>query len=54
MRPKPYKDSYRARLDGLSLDAEEIGRAVDEVKVAFSLNQALFDELADNMPSYRR
>ena len=26
----------------------------DEVKVAFSLNEALFDELADNMPAYRR
>ena len=54
VRPKPYKDSYRARLDGLSLDAEEVDRAVDEVKVAFALNQALFDELADNMPAYRR
>ncbi len=54
MRPKPYKDSYRAKLDGLSLDADEIDRAVDEVKIAFSLNQALFDELAGNMPAYRR
>jgi heme oxygenase len=54
MRAKPYKDSYRARLDGLSLDAAEIDRAVGEVKVAFSLNQALFDELAENMPAYRR
>lgn len=54
MRPKPYKDSYRGRLDGLGLDADEIDRAVDEVKVAFGLNQALFDELADNLPAYRR
>ena len=54
MRPKPYKDSYRTRLDGLGLDADEIGRAVDEVKVAFGLNQALFDELAENLPAYRR
>ncbi|MBW0017948.1 MAG: biliverdin-producing heme oxygenase [Mycobacterium sp.] len=54
VRPKPYKDSYRARLDRLDLDAEEIQRAVDEVKVAFGLNQALFDELADNLRAYRR
>jgi heme oxygenase len=54
VRSKPYKDSYRDRLDGLDLDADEIDRAVDEVKVAFGLNQALFDELADNLPAYRR
>jgi len=54
VRSKPYKDSYRARLDGLVLDADEIGRAVVEVKVAFGLNQALFDELAGNLPAYRR
>jgi len=53
VRPKPYKDSYRARLDGLGLDADETRRAVEEVKVAFRLNQALFDELADNLPAYR-
>lgn len=54
MRPKPYKDAYRSRLDGLTLDADEFDRAVDEVKAAFTLNQALFDELADNLPAYRR
>ncbi len=54
VRPKPYKDAYRARLDELVLDADEIGRAVGEVKVAFGLNQALFDELAGNLPAYRR
>ena len=53
IRPKPYKDAYRARLDGLGLDADEIARAVGEVKVAFGLNQALFDELGDNLPAYR-
>lgn len=47
IRPKPYKDSYRARLDGLGLDAEQVDRAVDEVRVAFALNQALFAELTD-------
>jgi heme oxygenase len=54
VRPKPYKDSYRARLDGLDLDAEEITRTVAEVRVAFSLNQALFDELGEKLLDYRR
>lgn len=54
MRPKPYKDAYRARLDGLDLDQDDIDRVVDEVKVAFALNQALFDELTANLPAYRR
>ena len=54
VRAKPYKDSYRERLDRLVLDADEIARAVDEVKVAFGLNQGLFDELAGNLPAYRR
>lgn len=54
MRPKPYKDAYRAKLDNLDLDNEDIDRAVDEVRVAFTLNQALFGELAANLPAYRR
>lgn len=54
MRPKPYKDAYRARLDGLDLDALEIDRVVDEVKLAFALNQRVFDELAEKLPAYRR
>ncbi|OBI91554.1 heme oxygenase (biliverdin-producing) [Mycobacterium asiaticum] len=54
MRAKPYKDAYRIRLDNLALDAEQIERAVGEVKVAFNLNQALFDELGKNLPIYRR
>ncbi|BBY17705.1 putative heme oxygenase [Mycolicibacterium litorale] len=54
VRVKPYKDAYRARLDGLGLNGEEIGRTVDEVKVAFALNQALFDELAESLPLHRR
>jgi len=49
MRPKPYKDAYRARLDALRADNGEIDRIVGEVKFAFGLNQAMFDELADNM-----
>lgn len=54
MRAKPYKDAYRARLDGLDLDDDGIDRVVDEVKAAFGLNQALFDELTANLAAYRR
>ncbi|OHT84965.1 biliverdin-producing heme oxygenase [Mycobacteroides saopaulense] len=54
MRPKPYKDAYRARLDKLGLDAQQTAQVVDEVKTAFGLNQALFDELASNLAAYRR
>lgn len=53
MRPKPYKDAYRSRLDNLGLDADQVARAVDEVKIAFNMNQALFNELAENLPAYR-
>lgn len=53
-KPKPYKDAYRAALDGLGLDAAEVARVVDEVKVAFRLNQALFAELAVDLDAYRR
>lgn len=54
VRTKPYKDAYRARLDALNLDRAAVDRAVDEVKVAFGLNQALFVELAANLPAYQR
>lgn len=50
---KRYKDSYRAHLDDLTLQSEEVEQVVDEVKLAFRLNQALFDELACNLAGYR-
>jgi len=53
-KPKPYKDAYRARMDGLGLDAEQIARVVDEVKVAFTLNQQLFAELSGNLEAWKR
>lgn len=52
-KPKPYKDGYRASLDGLDLSAEDTARVVDEVKVAFRLNQALFAELGEDLERYR-
>lgn len=54
MRPKPYKDAYRARLDELALGPDEVDGVVEEVKLAFRLNQELFDELAENLPAYYR
>jgi heme oxygenase len=54
VRSKPYKDSYRARLDALRLGAGDIDRIVDEVKLAFGLNHALLDELADHIPTRGR
>lgn len=53
-KPKPYKDAYRARLDGLGLDAAGVDAVVAEVKVAFNLNQALFAELSADIESFRR
>ncbi len=53
VRVKPYKDGYRDRIDGLGLGSADVDRAVDEVRVAFGLNQAVFDELSANLPRYR-
>lgn len=53
-KPKPYKDAYRARLDALGAGPEEKLRIVEEVKVAFRLNQALFAELGQEIDAFRR
>jgi heme oxygenase len=50
---KRYKDSYRARLDDLTLRTEEVEQVVTEVKLAFRLNQALLDELSSHLAAYR-
>ncbi|GAC01695.1 heme oxygenase [Gordonia namibiensis NBRC 108229] len=42
---KRYKDSYRARLDALPLDADAVKRLVDEAIAAFGHNQAVFGDL---------
>lgn len=52
-KPKPYKDAYRARLDALDLSPADVDRVVDEVKVVFGLNQALFEELGGQIERYR-
>ncbi len=53
-KPKPYKDEYRARLDRLPLSEGEQQRVVDEVKVVFGLNGALFAELSQDLTRYAR
>jgi heme oxygenase len=53
-KPKRYKDAYRARLDALGLGAADQQRVVDEVKVAFTLNQQLFAELNASLDSWVR
>ncbi|MFW0791751.1 heme oxygenase (biliverdin-producing) [Gordonia sp. CPCC 205333] len=42
---KRYKDAYRDRLDGLTLDEREIDRLTAEAVRAFEFNSALFAEL---------
>ncbi len=53
-KPKPYKDGYRARLDALPLTAAERASVVAEVRVAFKLNQALFEELSRDLIRFAR
>ncbi|WP_460765778.1 biliverdin-producing heme oxygenase [Mariniluteicoccus flavus] len=45
-KSKPYKDSYRAALDGLDLSDADRDRLVAEAVTAFELNQAVFADLA--------
>lgn len=53
-KPKPYKDGYRARLDELAVSDDERQQIVDEVRVAFGLNSAVFIELGKNLAQYQR
>ena len=40
-----YRQAYRARLDALSLPSGQRRRVVEEVRIAFALNTAVFTEL---------
>ncbi|RLV54727.1 biliverdin-producing heme oxygenase [Aeromicrobium phragmitis] len=51
-KPKPYKDAYRARLDALPLSSDEQQRVVEEVRLAFALNGAVFTELTEHLDAY--
>lgn len=53
-KPKPYKDAYRARLDALPLTSHDKATVVEEVQVAFGLNQALFAELSTTLAEHTR
>lgn len=48
-KPKPYKDAYRARLDALEIDDAGKQRILDEVKIVFGLNGAVFEELTGEL-----
>lgn len=44
---KPFKDTYRERLDALDLDDDARTQAVAEAKAAFEHNRAMFAELGE-------
>ncbi len=46
-RPKPFKDLYRARIDALALTEAQCHQVVDEARVAFRHNRALFAALGE-------
>ncbi|WP_148570709.1 heme oxygenase (biliverdin-producing) [Nocardioides caldifontis] len=52
-KTKPYKDRYRARLDALPVDAAGRDRMLAEVRAAFALNGAIFQELDATLPGRR-
>jgi heme oxygenase len=52
-KPKPYKDTYRLLLDSLNLGPSERARVVDEVRLAFQLNHAVFEELAGHLGQWQ-
>lgn len=51
-KPKPYKDGYRARLDGLDLSPARRAAALEEVKLAFRLNHEIFMALTKDIDRY--
>ena len=51
-KPKPTRTPTAPASTRSALSAEEKARIVDEVKVAFGLNQALFAELGQNLAAY--
>jgi len=51
---KPYKDGYRARLDELPFDPDEQVRIVEEVRLAFGLNAAIFTALTGRLSEFTR
>lgn len=53
-KPKVYKDRYRATLNTLPVNEDQADAIVDEVRLVFNLNGALFGELGKELTSYLR
>lgn len=51
-KPKPYKDAYRAKLDNAPLSAADQQQLIDEVNLAYALNEALFADLEADIDTY--
>jgi heme oxygenase len=51
IRPKPYKDAYRQRLDDVAFDAAERARVVAHACGAFALSRAVFVDLDSRLPA---
>lgn len=51
-KPKPFKDSYRAKLDSAPLSEQDRQDLIDEVHVAYHLNGQLFADLEGDIESY--
>jgi heme oxygenase len=48
-----FRDRYRIELDGAPWDEDERARVIDEARVAFECNIAVFAELANELDRYR-
>ncbi|TWG14047.1 heme oxygenase (biliverdin-producing) [Actinoplanes teichomyceticus] len=48
--PRAYRTAYRARLDALDLPDGELDTVIDEARLAFALNTAIFQELGRAYP----
>jgi len=53
-KPKLYKDRYRATVNTLPVNEAQANAIVDEVRLVFNLNGALFGELGAELSSYLR
>ncbi|MET8995203.1 biliverdin-producing heme oxygenase [Amycolatopsis sp. NPDC004169] len=48
-----FRDQYRAKLDNAPWDEAERARVIDETRVAFECNVAVFEELATRLDEFR-
>lgn len=51
-KTKPFKDSYRAKLDSAPLSQQDRQHLIDEVTFAYRLNGQLFADLESDIESY--